>query len=105
VDGTKQSEIQKRNVASADTINTPIQLDSVCSTQGMITPRWFRFEDEEHSIHTVKIEKIFSHKEINFVGIRMLQFICGARIGEQEKIFELRYHVATHKWTLFQILT
>lgn len=56
--------------------NVPIQLDNICSTQGEISPRWFRFEDEDHIIHIVKIQKIISRKDINFVGIRMIQFIC-----------------------------
>ncbi len=84
--------------------NVPIQLDSVFSTQGAVTPRWFRYEDEEHQIHTVKIERIISEKEIQYVGIRMLQYICVASIAEQERLFELRYHISTHKWTLFQML-
>ena len=48
--------------------NIPIQLCNVCNTTGDLMPRWFRFEDEEHQIHTIKVVQIVSHKEINFVG-------------------------------------
>jgi len=85
--------------------NIPIQLDSVCSTQGTFTPRWFRYEDEEHQICIVKIERIISEKELNFVGVRVLQFICAALMGEDEKLFELRYYVGSHKWTFFKMLS
>ena len=84
--------------------NMPIQLDSVFSTQGTVTPRWFRYEDEEHRVNTIQIERILSEKEIQYVGVRMLQFICASRIQEQEHIFELRYYIASHKWILFQIM-
>ena len=84
--------------------NTPIQLDSVCSTQGEFTPRWFRYEDEEHQLQIVKIERIISEKEMNFVGVRFLQYICAAIICSEEKIFELRYYVSSHKWTFFKML-
>jgi hypothetical protein len=86
-------------------MNIPIQLDSVCSTQGTFTPRWFRFEDEENQIQTVKIQRIVSEKELNYVGVRVLQYICAAAFKDEEKIFELRYYVGSHKWTFFKMLT
>ena len=85
--------------------NVPIQLLSVCSTQGELKPLWFRFEDEEHQICKINIDKIISHKEINYVGMKMLQFICGARIFDCERIFELRYNIVSHKWSFYQMLS
>lgn len=85
--------------------NIPIQLDCLCSTQGNITPRWFRYEDENHQRYTVSIDKVLSQKELNFVGIKMLQFVCSASMNGTSRIFELRYHISSHKWTLFQMLS
>lgn len=88
--------------------NIPIQLDNVCSTQGDITPRWFRFEDEEHVIHTVKILQIISRKDINLVGIQMIQFICKTIEDDNEEIehlVELRYNILMHRWYFYQALS
>ena len=88
--------------------NIPIQLCNVCNTTGDLMPRWFRFEDEEHQIHTIKVVQIASHKEINFVGIKMMQFICRTcEEGERaiENLVELRYNILAHKWFFFQLLS
>lgn len=90
--------------AERETVNVPVQLECVCSTRGDLMPRWFRFEDGAHQICTVRIESVLAHKGIEYVGIRMLQYICRARIGERLRVFELRYHVADHKWILFRML-
>ncbi len=87
-------------------VNVPIQLDAVCSTQGEFVPRWFRFEDDEHVIRTIKISRVISRKEIGYVGMKSLQFICGSLdYGERERLFELRYNISGHKWTLYQMLS
>ena len=88
--------------------NIPIQLCNICNTKGDITPRWFRFEDEEHCIHTIKILSIVSHKEINYVGIKMIQFICKTYEEDnnnKENLIELRYNILTHRWIFFQTLS
>ena len=96
--------IKKEN-QQLNNCNIPIQLDCVCSTQGNITPRWFRYEDENHKRYTVEIDRILAQKELNFVGIKMLQFICAASINEMDRIFEIRYNVFMHKWTFFQMFS
>lgn len=86
-------------------MNIPIQAGSVTNTTGKIIPTWFRYEDpNEHEIQTVKIENILSSKEINYVGFRMIQFVCAAEITGTRRIFELRYSIGTHKWVFFQML-
>lgn len=88
--------------------NIPIQLCNVCNTKGDLTPYWFRFEDREHKIHKIRILQVVSHKEINYVGMKMIQFICRTcEEGEQNivNLVELRYNVLTHRWIFFQILS
>lgn len=97
--------MEEYGVCTEEEMNMPIQLDSVCSTKGEFTPRWFRYENKEHQIEKVTIEKILSYKEINFVGLKMIQYICTATVEEQERIFELRYNVTSHKWTFFRMLS
>lgn len=87
-----------------DKVNIPVQLVSVFSTLGEITPKWFRYEEEEHGVVKVDIDEIVSFKEINFVGIKMIQYICKARINERNRMFELRYEINSHKWTFHQMI-
>lgn len=54
--------------AAAKRKNIPIQVDCVCSTRGKLTPRWFRYEDEEHQIQIVYIKEILGEKELNYVA-------------------------------------
>lgn len=87
------------------TMNIPIQAGSVTDTTGKIIPTWFRYEDpKDHEIQMIKIENILSSKEINYVGFKMIQFVCAAEITEVRRIFELRYSIGTHKWVFFQML-
>ena len=85
--------------------NIPIQVGCAVDTTGDITPLWFRYEDpEDYKLCTVKILNVLSHKEINPVGFKIIQFICTALIDESKRLFELRYSVGTHKWTFYQML-
>lgn len=85
-------------------INIPIQLVSVCSTLGNITPKWFRYEEQEHQIIKVEISEVVTQNDINFVGIKMIQYICKAKIYDKERLFELRYDINSHRWTFHQML-
>ncbi len=87
--------------------NIPIQIDNICSTQGEFTPRWFRFEDDEHLIHYIKVLQIISKKDINYVGIKMIQYICRTADEEDPErvhLVELRYNIMSHRWYFFQML-
>lgn len=87
------------------TVNIPIQLISVCSTQGKLTPLSFRYEDENHEIITVKVLHTQCCRENHFVGINEDSFLCTALVNEIEHTFELNYNIPNHKWTLFWILS
>lgn len=86
-------------------VNIPIQLISCFSTMGDITPIRFRIENEDHSIETIKIERILAHKDVSFNGIKEIQYTCQATIGEQTKLFTIHYNISSHRWRLFRILT
>lgn len=87
-------------------INFPIQAASITDTTGKITPVWFKYQGDDYQIYKVKEINVLSSKEINYVGFKMIQFICSApmRESEQARMFELRYNIGTHKWTLYQML-
>lgn len=85
-------------------VNIPIQMISVCSTVGDLTPMRFRFENEEHEVETVNVNEVHSHKDINFNGIHEIQYVCSAIVNELERIFILKYNVKSHKWIMFKFL-
>lgn len=85
--------------------NIPIQLFSACSTLGEITPLWFRFENEEHGIETIKVERILSQKEEKHCGLNYIRYVCWAAAEDKEHLVELRYSISSHQWKLFQVLT
>lgn len=85
-------------------LNIPIQVLGACSTLGDITPIWFRYENKEHGIVTVKIESVVSFKEEKFCGMDYISFVCWAEGGGQRRLVELRYRISTHKWSFFRTL-
>jgi hypothetical protein len=87
------------------TVNVPIQLYCVISTMGDLTPILFKYEDTEHNIVSVKIDEIISHKETKMAGIHEIKYTCAASYEKEQKLFELKYSVLSHKWSIFQILS
>ena len=80
--------------------NLPIQVLSCCGTCGDLQPLRFRYEDRAHSVHTVSITEIVDGRKVEYVGLEAFLFLCKARLEDREKLYELRYTVATHRWTL-----
>lgn len=85
-------------------VNIPIQMIAATDTSGRMSPIRFRFEAEDHHIETVTIEKTVSRDESNYAGVREKRFICTAVVGEERRFMELRYHVGSQKWRIFQFL-
>ena len=85
-------------------LNLQIEMISVFATDGSITPLRFRLENEDHCLQTVAISQVVSMKQICFAGIDAIQYLCKAIVEEREKLFELRYTVKTHRWTLFRVV-
>lgn len=110
----------------------PVQLFSVANTTGELIPLTFRYEDRDHGIRRIRIASILSHREAATCGIPHIVYICEAEIDPVDlspeipdpftgkgsripaetparsfttRIFELRYYILTHKWTLYRILS
>lgn len=86
-------------------LNVPIQLVGACSTLGDITPLWFRYEDEEHRMITVKIQEVVSAREETHCGRDYIRFICWSAAQGTSRLIELRYRISTHRWFLFCTLS
>lgn len=86
-------------------VNIPVQMICAVDTTGRISPLRFRFETKEHTIETIRIERVVSRDEKNYVGIREKQYICTAELGGRHKTLEIRYNVESQRWRIFQFLS
>ncbi len=82
--------------------NLPVQVLASCGADGQIAPLRFRFEDGAHQLHTVHITEIVDSRRVEYVGIETFVYLCRALLDGAEKLYELRYTVRTHRWTLFR---
>lgn len=85
-------------------LNIPIQIICCHSTVGDILPLRFRFENEDHELTTVCIDKVLSHSNTTFNGIREIHYTCQANISNQSFLFILKYVIDSHKWIMFKRL-
>jgi hypothetical protein len=83
----------------------PIDVISVCSASGEIRPLRFRMEDEHHQLLCVDVDEVISSKEIRYVGIEARVFLCRAVVEERKWLFELKYTIRSHCWTLIRSVT
>lgn len=86
-------------------VNIPVQMICAVDTTGRISPLRFRFETKEHTIEAVRIDRVVSRDEKNYVGIREKQYICTAELGGRHKTLEIRYNVESQRWRIFQFLS
>lgn len=84
--------------------NCPIEMLSVCGTDGRLLPVRFRLEETDQTVQTVRVSEIISAREIASIGIEAILYVCKAKIGEQERLIELKYTVRSHRWTLFRVI-
>ena len=80
--------------------NCPVDVISVCNTEGEIRPRRFQLEDEEHQLLRVNVQEVVSVREIQHVGVEAHIFLCRARVYDREWTFELKYTFRSHTWRL-----
>lgn len=85
-------------------MNYPVEMISVCSTDGNMMPVRFRFEAEDRSFRTVQISEVVCTREISYVGIDAIIYVCKAKMEAFERLLELKYTVRTHRWTLFRVI-
>lgn len=85
-------------------MNVQIEMICVCAADGRLTPLRFRIEDESHCLQTVSIAQVLVCKPIQYAGIDAIQYLCKAIMDGKERLFELRYTVKTHRWSLFRVV-
>lgn len=78
----------------------PVDVISVCSASGEIRPLRFRLEDEEHQLLRIDIDEVVSVKDVPYVGVEATVFLCRATVWGKTWLFELKYAIRTHTWSL-----
>lgn len=82
----------------------PIDVISMCSAGGEIRPLRLRLEDEEHRLLRIDVDEVISIKHIQYVGIEAQVFLCRANVEGRNRVFELRYTIRTHSWSLLRMV-
>lgn len=82
----------------------PVDVICVCSSDGSIRPLRLRVEDESKQLHSVNIEEVVSVQDIRYVGVEAQVFLCRSVVDGRKWIFELKYSIRTHSWSLLQRL-
>jgi hypothetical protein len=82
--------------------NVPVEMLSCCGTDGELRPLRFRFEAQDHTLHTVQITEQVDSRRVEYVGLEAFVYLCRAAIDGKERLFELKYTVRTHRWVLFR---
>ena len=77
-----------------------VDVNATFNTIGAIKPIYVRLEDEEHKLHTYKIQGIEYTKEDNRAGINTLIFVCYIEDEDIKKQLKLSYSLSSHKWVL-----
>ena len=78
----------------------PVDMICMCSANGDIRPLRFRMEDDKHRLLAVDIDEVISSRLIQYVGIEARVFLCRATVEGQKRLFELKYTIRSHKWSL-----
>ncbi len=82
--------------------NCPVDVISVCSANGDIRPLRLRMEDEKHQLLRVDIDEVISSKPVQYVGIEAHIFLCRATVRGKQWLFELKYTIRSHCWSLLR---
>ena len=75
-------------------------VDMICisTRDGTISPLKFRMPDGRGETIVVKIDRVLIRDEQKIAGNRMLVYKVQSLIGDIEKVYEMKYEIATCKW-------
>ena len=82
----------------------PVDVISVCSTDGEIMPLRIRVEEGQQRCR-INVEKVIKSWEIPYVGMEAKVYLCRGRICGQEVLFEIKYTFRSHTWCLVRKLS
>ena len=85
-------------------VGKPVDVISVCASDGTIIPLRMQVEDEEHRKFRVRIDQVVSRKEIHYVGVEAHIFLCRCSMAHRPCMFELKYTFRSHSWSVLRRL-
>ncbi len=77
----------------------PIQMICVHDYDGALTPIKWQVRGRD----PVLIDRIQERRQEKLAGIPTLIYRCQSLIGEQERVYELKYEVPTHTWYIYKM--
>lgn len=80
----------------------PVDVIAICSANGDIRPLRVRMEDEKHQLLRVDIDEIVNSRSVQYVGIEAHIFLCRATVRGKQWLFELKYTIRSHSWSLLR---
>jgi hypothetical protein len=84
-------------------IAKPIEMVSYTKSNGEINPIRFRLQLEDESVKVIKIDRIIIKGNEKLAGNNMIIFNCQSTIDGVQRLFEIKYELATCKWMLFKM--
>lgn len=79
----------------------PVDVICVCSSDGEIRPLRFRVQGGDQSLLRIDVDQIVSTKRITHTGMEAQLYRCCTSIGDETRMFDLKYLIRTHRWYLF----
>ena len=79
-----------------------VEVIAAHDTCGHIRPLRIRFAGEDHQLHRLSIDRVLSVREVTYVGVEAMIYLCRSTDGTRERIFELRYNIRSHDWYLLR---
>ena len=81
----------------------PIDMITYFTGDGEVKPIRFRLETEDKKLIVVRVDHIISVTKEKMAGNYMFVFVCQSTIGNETKLYELKYDISTCRWILFKI--
>ncbi len=81
----------------------PIEMLAWFNKDNYPVPLRYRITAEDSSKIVIKVEKILFREEEKLAGNRMVIYRCESTINQIQRIFELKYEIATCKWYLYKM--
>lgn len=80
----------------------PIEMIAKFTVKGQPRPVKFRIEQEQ-GVQEIAVSRILAQEEERLAGNRMLVYRCQSFVQGVEKLYELKYELATCRWYLSKI--
>lgn len=91
---------RREKVRVVEVKQSAVDVISVCSANGEIRPLRMQLVDEERQLLRANIESVVKCEEVRHVGAEAKIFLCRATVWGQKWLFELKYSIRSHNWTL-----